>query len=419
MNKNDNLSEFQRYIELLESFLSKFVEGGSMYGLFLKSEDEAQLKRVVIEVIDFLKEIFGESNTYSLNIINTINTPTMGGGPSLASVQEVIGIMQAATTAYKRKGKIKTNHMMDSSIEEVKKKRFQFLHRLYEITGGDKYHHVNMWELGDELGFDRDETKKISQYLKGEYLLEFGTLDGGINITHEGVKEIEDAFSHPEEPTQYFPSVNIINIHHMEGSQIQQGSTQSTHTQSSDSEQQRSRSISPLTIAIVGGLVVAAVAIFIFTPVSDIIFKRNKVDANTSEKQIIEIPAEHKGNKYKSSNTVSKKTEPYFEIREGIIHHIIDGKEKQWFNSIFSYTEVQISKFNKKLAVLYKNSDNNYYIKVVNPDGTNNQDWKIETYSAYPQSPRNLTWVGENKLRIFLSSINHPFEIESFKLEVD
>lgn len=127
-----------------------------------------------------------------------------------------------------------------NKLEETKKKRFEFLNSLYEITGGSKNKIVNMFELGTELGFDREETSLIVQYLAGESLVEHVTIGGGIGITHYGVKEVEEALSHPEKPTAYFPPVNIINIHHMEGSQIQQGTISSSQTAkfSADSAQE-------------------------------------------------------------------------------------------------------------------------------------------------------------------------------------
>lgn len=116
------------------------------------------------------------------------------------------------------------------TIDDLKKKRFQYLNLLYEKTGGDKFNRVSMWELGNELGFERDETHSITQYLTGEGLMEYAALEGIIAITHYGVKEVEKALIHPEQPTHYFPPVNIINIEHMEGSQIQQGTISSTQT---------------------------------------------------------------------------------------------------------------------------------------------------------------------------------------------
>ena len=117
-----------------------------------------------------------------------------------------------------------------NSLEQKKGNRFKYLNLLYEKSGGDKFNDQNMFELGTALGFDNEETAGITQYLEGENLIEHTTLGGGIAITHYGVREVEKALSHPEESTPYFPPVNIINIHHMEGSQIQQGTVSSKQT---------------------------------------------------------------------------------------------------------------------------------------------------------------------------------------------
>jgi hypothetical protein len=70
----------------------------------------------------------------------------------------------------------------------------------------------------------------IFQYLEGEHLIKHENLDGDISITHDGVREVEEALSNPDRPTHYFPPVNIIQINHMEGSQIQQGTILSVQT---------------------------------------------------------------------------------------------------------------------------------------------------------------------------------------------
>jgi hypothetical protein len=114
------------------------------------------------------------------------------------------------------------------NIEELRKNRFQYLNCLYEESGGNEHNHLNCFDLGEELGFSRDEVITITQYLAGEGLMEHVTLGGGIAITHFGVKEVEEALSHPERESHYFPPVNIIQIQHMENSQIQQGSIDSS-----------------------------------------------------------------------------------------------------------------------------------------------------------------------------------------------
>lgn len=117
-----------------------------------------------------------------------------------------------------------------SKLDETKKKRAQFLKHLHEVTEGSSRNIVNMFELGSELGFEKAETTNIVQYLNGEHLVEHKALGGGIVITHLGVKEVEAAQSHPETSTAYSPHVNIIQVHHMEGSQIKQGTISSSQS---------------------------------------------------------------------------------------------------------------------------------------------------------------------------------------------
>ena len=114
------------------------------------------------------------------------------------------------------------------SIEEMKNKRFQFLNKLYEISEGNQDRIMYMQVIGEELNFDKDLTRKIAQYLKGEGLIQFISIGGGLSITHYGVVQIEKALSNPDTSTQYFPPVfNTISIGNMVNSQIQQASNDS------------------------------------------------------------------------------------------------------------------------------------------------------------------------------------------------
>lgn len=112
-------------------------------------------------------------------------------------------------------------------IEQKKKQRFEFLERLYKETNGNESFMVNMWELGNELGYDRETSSNIVEYLQGENLLVPRALGGGIAITHYGIKEIEVAYKHPNEPTEHFMPINVINIENMNNSSIQQGTIHS------------------------------------------------------------------------------------------------------------------------------------------------------------------------------------------------
>jgi hypothetical protein len=117
---------------------------------------------------------------------------------------------------------------MANDIEEARRKRFQFLKRLYEVTEGNRLVSVNLWELGEELGFSRSETDRIDEFLNGEGLIKHIAMGGTVSITHQGVVEVENALSKPDEPTTYFPPVNYIHVQNMIGSQIQQGTNQSS-----------------------------------------------------------------------------------------------------------------------------------------------------------------------------------------------
>jgi hypothetical protein len=116
---------------------------------------------------------------------------------------------------------------MENKIRETQQKRFQFLFKLFEVSQGDELFSIDAFELGDQLGYTREETNRIYDYLQGEYLINrvAGTR---ISITHQGIVEVEKALSKPDEPTAYFPPINYIHVEHMIGSQIQQSTNQST-----------------------------------------------------------------------------------------------------------------------------------------------------------------------------------------------
>jgi hypothetical protein len=118
---------------------------------------------------------------------------------------------------------------MANNIQETQRKRFQFLQKLYEVTEGSELASVNLWELGTELGFSRPETDRIDEYLTGEGLTTHIALGGSLGITHQGIVEVEAALSKPDEPSSYFPPVNnYFYVDQMIGSQIQQGTSQSS-----------------------------------------------------------------------------------------------------------------------------------------------------------------------------------------------
>lgn len=55
--------------------------------------------------------------------------------------------------------------------EEMKKKRFQFLYKLYEMSEGNRALGFSKYRIGEELGFDHELTGVMAQYLMEEGLV--------------------------------------------------------------------------------------------------------------------------------------------------------------------------------------------------------------------------------------------------------
>jgi hypothetical protein len=118
-----------------------------------------------------------------------------------------------------------------ASLEEKKAQRLTYMNALYDATDGSTSAAVDMWELGQGLGWDRPTIDRTVEYLDAEDLLTFVAMGGAISITHRGVVEVEQSRSHPEAPTEHFPAtVNVLNVQTMYGSQIQQGSPGGSQT---------------------------------------------------------------------------------------------------------------------------------------------------------------------------------------------
>jgi hypothetical protein len=106
---------------------------------------------------------------------------------------------------------------MTTILEERQKNRWLMLQKIYEIAEGvSETHLINMYEeVGEQLGWERKKTEATFDYLEGEGLLKIMTSGGGIMLTHQGVKEVEEAATNPEKPTLHFPAyiTNTTNIY--------------------------------------------------------------------------------------------------------------------------------------------------------------------------------------------------------------
>ena len=115
-----------------------------------------------------------------------------------------------------------------SSLEERRANRLRFMHRLYELTQGNRDKPVMPAAMAIDLALPEDEIDVTVQYLEGEGLVEQFTY-AYIRITHAGVRQIEEALSNPQVATEYFPpAINVIVAESISGTTIQQGTAAST-----------------------------------------------------------------------------------------------------------------------------------------------------------------------------------------------
>jgi len=80
------------------------------------------------------------------------------------------------------------------SLNEIDETGRQFLLQLYQQANGDPTVQVSMYDLGQELGLDRDASSRVAEQLIALQLVEIVTLAGGIAISNDGLKEIQAAF---------------------------------------------------------------------------------------------------------------------------------------------------------------------------------------------------------------------------------
>jgi hypothetical protein len=117
-------------------------------------------------------------------------------------------------------------------IDRKKSDRFAFLEEIYKRTGGNRQQEVDEREIQRDLGWSEEQLEGVVGYLTAEGLVEYVELGYSMGITHDGIREYERAISAPDQASEYFPAVNIINVEKMENSQIQQGAVCSSQVMS-------------------------------------------------------------------------------------------------------------------------------------------------------------------------------------------
>jgi hypothetical protein len=97
-------------------------------------------------------------------------------------------------------------------IEKRRTDRLRVMKAIFDMSGGSEDQQVLGHELAARVELTPQELGNACHYLAGEGLIEEAMLDMGaspvpywINITHQGIREMEQSLQAPSEPTQHFP----------------------------------------------------------------------------------------------------------------------------------------------------------------------------------------------------------------------
>lgn len=105
------------------------------------------------------------------------------------------------------------------NLEHKKCQRLRFMIELYDMVDGFDAQPVETAQLAARLGLDTSKPEdlldvlKVVHYLQGEELLiASGSPENAtrITLTHKGVREVEEARSRPDRPTEHFGSLDTI-----------------------------------------------------------------------------------------------------------------------------------------------------------------------------------------------------------------
>jgi DNA-binding PadR family transcriptional regulator len=130
---------------------------------------------------------------------------------------------------------------MNEMLKMKQKQRIAFLNKLYDLSDGSTSNPINGAEIAGQIGLsDGNILTDIAKYLKNEGLIKVTVQIRGfpasVQLTHSGLKEIEEVLDNPNNSTEHFMPVNILHVENMIGSNIQQGSVNSNQSLSFNNE---------------------------------------------------------------------------------------------------------------------------------------------------------------------------------------
>jgi len=177
-----------------------------------------------LDLLDSLRDEYGMSRKEvfnSLTYLKEINYIEENG--SVLSLTEY-----SDEKIYAKRGETMIEQY---TLEQKKAARFKMLEKFYQESGGSENSFHSVFDIGEALHFSKDLTLVTSEYLSGEWLIEYKAMGGLSAITHHGIVQYEHAIEAPETASKYFPPVkiiqNILHVEKMNNTQIQQGTTDS------------------------------------------------------------------------------------------------------------------------------------------------------------------------------------------------
>jgi hypothetical protein len=92
------------------------------------------------------------------------------------------------------------------TIEERQQKHYRLLKTIYDCAGDSTSEGVRFTEVFEKAGFDEhdDEGHDVLEYLRQKGLLSNRVGIGGLALSHQGIREIEQSILHPESSTEHF-----------------------------------------------------------------------------------------------------------------------------------------------------------------------------------------------------------------------
>ncbi len=98
-----------------------------------------------------------------------------------------------------------------TTFDDLKGSAREFLTRLYEQTGGETSRQHSMYDIGKNLGWEREAASQAAQDLMADGLVEIRTLSGGIGLSAAGAEAIRAALG-PMNPASALPRLGTGRI---------------------------------------------------------------------------------------------------------------------------------------------------------------------------------------------------------------